>query len=268
MKEKKSKSVWVVVTVIAIAVCMVGLGYLAWYFYGAYVAQNDYNNLDETVSVTYDPQQGNTTEVTLPDVSKKHKNPIDFDKLSKINKDIYSWIKIENTQVDYPVAQSPADDENFYLSKSIYKEYQFAGTIYSQALNKKDYNDRVTVLYGHNMLNGSMFGDLHKFEDAEFFNENKYVYVYTPGHILKYLIYSAYDFDNRHILKNFNFSDDEVFEDYLKQSQNPTSWVANVRNGVTLTKEDKILILSTCSNYNNDSRYLVTGVLVNDEITE
>lgn len=140
------------------------------------------------------------TEVTSPSINvKKVENPIDFKSLQQQNSDIYSWIYIPNTNVNYPVLQSHLDD-NLYLDHDIYKNYSFSGSIYSQMCNKRDYSDRVTVLYGHNMANGSMFATLHRFYDADFFNKNRYIYVYTPDRKLTYEIVSAFEYDNRHIM--------------------------------------------------------------------
>ena len=186
------------------------------------------------------------TEVTSPSINvKKADNPIDFGSLQKQNSDIYSWVYIPNTNINYPVLQSHLDD-NLYLDHDIYKNYSFSGSIYSQICNKRDYSDRVTVLYGHNMANGSMFATLHRFYDTDFFNKNKYIYVYTPDRKLTYEIVSALD--------------------YLDMIENPHSVSVNKRN-MELTTDDKILVLSTCLN-SGDGRYLVQGVLKKDEPTK
>lgn len=268
--KKKNKQLWIAVLIISIIVCAVGVVYTTIYFYQSYESEKNKEQLASSVTVaTYDVNQANTQEVTVPSnvVKPKKDNPIDFDELAKTNSDLYAWIKVPNTQVDYPVAHTSEDDENYYLDHDIYKQYLFAGTIYSQPLNKTDFSDPVTVLYGHNMLNGTMFGDLHKYEDEEFFNKNKYFYIYTKGHILTYEVFAASDFHNKHLLRNYDFSDKQVFNNYVNEVQSVDAYNANIRKGVKITEKDKLLVLSTCSNYDNDSRYLVQGVLVDDEFT-
>ncbi len=208
------------------------------------------------------------TEITAPSeiIVDKPKNPIDFESLTAKNSDIYSWIYIPNTNVNYPVCRHNLED-NFYLDHDIYKNYSFAGAIYSQFCNSRDYSDRVTVLYGHNMADGSMFADLHKFKDKDFFDKNKYMYIYTEDRKLTYEIVSAFVYDDRHIMNTFDFSDDEVFANYLEMIMNPHSMTYNTRKGVELDIDDKIVVLSTCLN-SGEGRYLVQGVLINDEITE
>lgn len=182
------------------------------------------------------------------------------------NNEVYAWIVVPNTDVNYPVLQSESDD-NYYLSHDIDKNYSFPGAIYSQSCNSKDFTDRVTVLYGHNMANGSMFNGLHNFEDETFFDENKYFYIYTPGHKLTYEVAAALLYDDRHIMNSFDFTDDEVYQKFIDSMLSPHSVNANVREGTSVTINDKIVILSTCPNYAS-GRYLVQGVLINDEQTQ
>ncbi len=200
-------------------------------------------------------------QTELPD------NPIDFKALKEKSPDIYAWIKIPGTKVDYPVLRSNDKPEDFYLDHDENGKYRFAGCIYSQMYNSDDFTDPNTILYGHNMNNGSMFASLHSFRKASFFNENKYIYIYTPGHILTYTIYSAYRYDNRHLLYHFDFSDKQVFADYIEMTKNPKSTIVNVRKDVEVTADDKILTLSTCIT-NDNYRYLVQGVLTDDTITK
>lgn len=194
-------------------------------------------------------------------------NPIDFEELKKINDDIYAYIKIPGTVIDYPVVQATYEDDDFYLNHDLNKKYKFAGSIYSEKKNSRSFNDRNTVLYGHNMLNGTMFQNLHKFRNKEFFDQNEYIYIYTPGHILTYKICAAYKYDNRHLLNTINYSDNTVFEDYLNYVKSPTSMMVNKRE-VELNLDSKLITLSTCIGDEKDYRYLVQGVLIKDEPTK
>jgi sortase B len=215
-------------------------------------------------------QQYKTTNKTTDEsqnVLLAENHDINWDKLQKDNEDIYSWIYIPNTNVDYPVAQSSKyEADSFYLTHNIKKESEFAGSIYSERLNAKDYSDPVTVIYGHNMKNGSMFKTLHNFEDSDFFKENKYIYIYLPERRLTYQIYSAYVYDDRHILNSFDFTNKKILKKYLKYTQNPESLTKNTRK-VDLNVNSRIITLSTCTNSSENTRYLVQGVLIKDEQT-
>lgn len=190
-------------------------------------------------------------------------NPVDFPSLqSNENDEIYSWLVVPNTQVDYPVLQSNTDD-NFYIDHGVDKEYRFAGAIYSQFCNQKDYSDRVTVLYGHNMADNSMFASLHDFEDADFFAANKDMIIYTPDKRLDYEIVAAYVYDDSHIMNSFDFSKDDVYKGFLDNVLHPHSIESHVREGATLDVNDRIVILSTCLNY-GEGRWLVVGKLTGE----
>ena len=265
---KNKRRIIVISIIILFAIIFIGTSiYLVFRGIDVINAKNEYNKIASSYAGGISDNQSNT-EITAPtDIDTKvADNPVDFDTLTKQNPDIYSWIYIPNTNINYPVCQSAVDD-NFYLDHDIYMNYSYPGAIYSQLCNKKDYSDRVTVLYGHNMADGTMFADLHKFENSEFFDENKNIFVYTKGHKLTYKIVSAFVYDDRHIMNSFDFSDDKVFSDYLEMIKNPHSVSKNVREKLDLAVDDKIIVLSTCLN-SGEGRYLVQGVLVSDERTE
>lgn len=195
-------------------------------------------------------------------------NPIDFASLVEENPDVYAWISIPNTNVNYPILQSSIDDL-FYFDHASDGSENVYGAIFTQRANAKDFTDPVTMVYGHRSHGtGVLFSTLHNFEDPTFFEENSTFYIYTPGHILTYEIVSAYQYDNRHVLNTFDFSDPAVLQSYYDYVCNPDSLVKNVREGVTLTTDDKIVQLSTCmADWEETQRYIVTGVLIDDQAT-
>lgn len=261
MSRKRNK---IIITIIVLLVLSIvgSLAYILMKTINDNEAEENYN----TIASSYASEISHVPDTTAPSIDvKKVDNPIDFESLRKENSDIYSWIYIPNTSVNYPVLQSHVDD-NFYLDHDANQNYSYSGSIYSQICNSRDYSDRVTVLYGHNMANGSMFATLHRFYDSQFFSQNKYIYVYTPDRKLTYEIVSAFEYDDRHIMNSFDFSDDKVFSDYLDMIQNPHSVSVNKRD-TKLTTDDKIIVLSTCLN-SGDGRYLVQGVLKKDEPTK
>jgi sortase B len=106
-----------------------------------------------------------------------------------------------------------------------------------------------------------MFGSLHSFEDSDFFKENEYVYIYTPKKILTYHIFAAYEFDNRHLMKTYDFNDSKKFANYIKSIYKVNTMISNYRKDVKVTNKDKIITLSTCASGKPDNRYLVQAVL-------
>ena len=271
--KKMKMSAWIVVLILSIVVIL-GCGYFAL----RYFTMQDTPRIDPvsteatevaTVVATETPVEAPTERQPVSafdyTITEPEDLTADFGKLEEINTDIYAWLYIPGTDVDYPVVQSISDrDDTFYLSHNIYRQYQFSGSIYSEVQNKTDFSDRVTVLYGHNMLNGSMFASLHRFADPDFFDEHNAAFILTKDKIYTYLIYAAYVYDDRHILNSFNLSDDEVFKEYLDSTLDPHTYNGNVRDGVELDINDRILTLSTCTNGAANTRYLVQGVLADE----
>ncbi len=270
MKKDSGKIIWMIVLIIAVLIFLICAGYLVKYFFidpsstierptEATNAQTDTATKDETAPATQPP----TERFKEKTAELKENESVDFHELMQINPDIYAWIYIPNTNVDLPVAQSSDDtNDGFYLDHNVYKNYQFAGTIYSEKQNAKDFSDPATILYGHNMLNGSMFATLHRFNDKSFFDENNTIFVFTKDKIYTYLIYSAYQYDDRHILNSFDMDNPDSFREYLDSTLLQRPYYCNVREDIKLNTDDHILTLSTCMNGGGNVRYLVQGVLV------
>lgn len=253
MKKKIFKGVYIA----ALIVCAASVIVAGFYGFNLFKSRREHEALQSKVQRTV----STVSTAALP------KNLIDFATLQKTNRDVYAWIRIPKTQIDYPILQAYKEGDSFYLDHNIKKQYDINGSIYTEMQNAKDFSDPNTVIYGHNMLDGSMFQNLHKFRDKSFFNKNRYIYIYTPGHILKYEIFAAYKSDNRHILNTYDFSDEKVYSEYLKNAQNPKSLEVNKRT-VSLTTKDRIITLSTCIGNETEYRYLVQGVLIDDTLTE
>ena len=191
------------------------------------------------------------------------KNPVDWKKLQKVNPNIYAWLYIPGTNIDYPVLQAGKEQkEDFYLKHNYKDQYEFAGSIYSQKENSKDFQDPVTILYGHNMINGSMFAGIRNYENADFFQEHGVLYIYMPDRILTYQIVSYYVTDNKNLLEAYHPDTEEGFKKY----QTEIISRGDVRKEVKLTAEDHILTLSTCSSTENNRRVL-QNVLMDVNIT-
>lgn len=186
--------------------------------------------------------------------------PIDFAAYLDINKDVYAWINIPGTIIDYPILQHETDD-SYYLNYNIDGTEGFPGCIYTEKVNSKDFMDNNTAIYGHDMRNGTMFTDLHKFRDKDFFAEHDTVYIYTPTRQLTYKIFAAYIYDNRHLMNSFDFSNPEVYANYLDEIQNGDFEEMNLREEIEIADTDKIITLITCTRGQPEKRVYVQAVL-------
>lgn len=210
---------------------------------------------------------GNEEEEIPEAVSDAPGKSFDWDELHQTNPDIYAWIYVPGTSVDYPVLQHPSNNE-YYLNHNLDGSYGFPGVIYTENYNSKDFTDPNTVIYGHNMDNTTMFSTLHNFRNPDMVSEPHYIYIYTEdGRTLVYEIYAAYIYPSIHLLLNFDVKNDYIFEQYLRNISNmdlTSSDLANIRHDIDVTVDDRIITLSTCTtDHDASKRFLVTGVLLN-----
>lgn len=190
------------------------------------------------------------------------KRKIDFDGIqSKENKDIYAWIYIPNTNVDYPILQHEKNNA-FYLDHDMNGKKASCGSIFTENYNNTDFNDNHTVVYGHNMKNGSMFKSLRNYDEKIFFDENPYIYVYTEWDTRVYEIFGAYEYDDRHLLTNFETKNSGEFQKYLESVKKLGDSCGHFNRDLTVNSNDKIITLSTCISGKPSSRYLVQGKLI------
>ncbi len=186
---------------------------------------------------------------------------IDFAGLQALNPDVYAWISVPGTVIEYPVLQH-ATDNSYYLNYNIDGSYGYPGCIYTENMNAKDFSSNHTVIYGHNMKNGSMFAGLHQFREKDFFDNHKQVFIYTPSQTFVYQIFAAYVYDDRHLLYSFDFTDPAIYQSYLDTVFAIRDMSANIDHNVSITSEHKIITLATCMANDPDSRLLVQAVLV------
>lgn len=228
-------------------------------------AQQRYEELRREIKTPQAEKEPEISEAPQeePEERPKPEIPIDFSALQEINPDVYAWITIPGTAIDYPLLQR-AGDNSYYLNHTIDGKESPEGAIYTEEYNSKDFEDANTVIYGHDMRDGSMFQNLLAYRDRSFFDENRTVWIYTPDAIRRYEIFAAYVYDNRHLLQSFDFSDQRVFANYLERIFAMRSMEACIDTAMEVGPEDKILTMSTCCG-NDNNRYLVQAVLVSIE---
>lgn len=207
----------------------------------------------EQIQETYE-----TTEETTTSEETEYICPVDFEALQQREcADIYAWIKVPDTNIDYPIVQHPEDD-TYYLTHTIDGTYGFPGAIYTELYNQKNFQDTMTVIYGHNMKDGSMFRDLYKFMDKEFFDTHEDFSIYLPDREIKYKVFAAYVTTNQRILIWNDFSDKEMFQYELEIRQEmEETQTDHVRRDLTVTADDRYVILETCLDDEPDKRYIV-----------
>ena len=241
-------------------------------------AKKQYETLLENVLATEESEkmtevimESETEEIKLDLIAEKNISipelKLDWEELAETNEDVYAWIYIPETKVNYPILQHPTDD-NYYLDRNLDHSKGLPGCIYTQSFNTKEFTDGNTVLYGHNMKNGTMFKTLHYYEDGEFFDANRYIYVYTPEMVLVYEIYAACEFSDAHLLYSYDFTNEEGITGFLTDLENARGMNNHVVEEIAVPEEERLITLSTCISNKPNNRWLVVGVLLGEKTIE
>ena len=176
----------------------------------------------------------------------KEEYAIDFNKLKEQNEETVAWIKVNNTDVEYPVVK--ATNNKFYLNHSFDKSENSAGWIFADYKNKFDNTDKNIVIYGHNMRDDSMFGSLKNILNSDWYDneENTYITLYTENEKCTYKVFSIYKIESEDYYIKTEFSKEDEFEKFLE-----TLKKRSIKNfNIDISKKDSILTLSTCANNN------------------
>ena len=253
--KRSKKKLWTILYVLLILGCLISIGGMFLYM------KEDKRQEEVAVEVQKEIEEQYVNEEADPVLAEL---PIDFKGLQEENPEIYAWLEVPDTNINYPILQHEGEDQSYYLTRDLNGEKNQAGSIYTEDYNNKDFQDYHTVLYGHNMKNGSMFHNVRYFADREFFEEHRELYVYMPEKILKYEIIACYEYDDRHLLGMFDYDDMEAYGEYLEEIMNPRSMYAMIREGWELDTDDKLLTLSTCIANKPNNRRLLQAVLVEE----
>lgn len=140
---------------------------------------------------------------------------INFDYLLGENEDIIGWITMDGTEIDYAILYDTTYNR-YYLTHNYAGTATPYGSIFFLDENEGDYSDFNTVVYGHNMIDGHMFAQLHRFKEQSFFDTHDQIIIYTPDRKLTYQVIAAYRSNNLYIIANNDFSTQELREQYIK----------------------------------------------------
>ena len=176
----------------------------------------------------------------------KKEYKIDFNKLKDQNNETVAWIKVNNTNIEYPVVKE--SNNSFYLNHSFDKSNNSAGWIFADYRNKFDNTDKNIVIYGHNMKDNSMFGSLKNILNSDWYDneENTNITLYTENEKCIYKVFSIYKIESEDYYIKTEFSDDNNFEQFVNTIKKRSIKEFNT----DVSKDDNILTLSTCANNN------------------
>lgn len=235
----------------SLTVVVLGVFLFSGWKIGTELYENNHNRtiLDDAKAVY-------TKEVTTTHVNGEVRD--ELKSLQKLNKDMAGWLTIADTEIDYPILQST--DNDYYLHHNYKNEKARAGSIFKDYRNTNEFLDKNTIIYGHNMKDGSMFADLRKYLDKDFFKAHP-TFSYESGLAnYKVEIFSVYETTTDFYYIETDFPGKQDFADYLEKVQQQSIYKSNVK----VSSKDRIITLSTCDTEKDyeKGRMVIQGKLV------
>lgn len=181
---------------------------------------------------------------------------VDFDALQQESADVIGWIYCEGTVINYPVVQGT--DNQYYLKHAYDGAYTTSGSIFIDCDNQPDFSDSNTIIYGHHMLNKTMFAPLGEWADQQFYEDHPVIWLLTPEQNYKIVLFSGYTTkagsDTYAIFQGAG----EELNQYIANALAKSDFQADVELG----EGDRYVLLSTCAYVFNNARSVLHGKLV------
>lgn len=254
IKERITKAVFI----LALIVFLGALGYLGFIWFSYHSAEKGYEQLSEQVVQREEASPSGDGEETGNEEAAWAPLTVDFSALKAVSEDAVLWIDIPGTGVSYPVAQ--AEDNDYYLRRKLNGDNSFAGTVFMDYRNDPAVADDNTILYGHNMRNGSMFGLLKKYGKEEFFLAHPEIDLYLPDRILRCTVISSHQEEAQEENFPMNFESGEEKLAYIDRMKSK-AWYDT---GISAGEEDRLITLVTCTGNGYSHRFVVQAVVTEE----
>lgn len=258
----KKKTVYNILMVLCLLIAMGCGGYLIYYYYTSNQNENGFDSLRTMIDTEEENEEdSDSTETEFVnidgiDIQKK------FEKLYRQNRDFVGWIKIKDTNVDYPVMYTPNDTENgeYYIHRDFDMEYSSAGTPFVDPNCSIEPPTDNIIIYGHNMNSGKMFHDIMEYEEETFYQTHKtfeFDTIYGEGtYEVIAVIRGRILPEESEEFKYYEFvnaGSEEEFQDYIENIKK----MSVIDTGVDVKYGDKLVTLSTCAYHVKDGRFAV-----------
>ncbi len=257
MEEKKKQSN--IISNILLLLCVAVFLFSAWKLIGYFTeyrkGEEAYESITDKVVVMPSTELDGQNPET--EIEKEPVLPvIDWEALSDMNEDLIGWLYIPDTIISYPIVHGT--DNSYYLTHTFDHKTNNCGSIFMDMSNQGDYSSDNTILHGHNMKTGKMFGSLRKYESREYWETHPYIYIITEEEIMKYHIFSSERTAAASDVYTLEFGSSDSFASYLKKRKACSYY----DTGVEVTAEDHLLTLSTCTSDTEEGRRVVQAKLV------
>lgn len=237
--------------ILVVALCVAGYsGYKVW------SGLSTYHESDKTYQDLKKYTASSESESTDGSQVEEDTFQVDHASLSAVNSDYVGWIRMKNSYIDYPMVQGT--DNEYYLDHLYTKEYNYVGSVFLDCNSARDFSDKNTVIYAHNVKNGTMFMEIAKFEDPSYYADHNVIELYTPD--ADYLAYPVAGIltTGSDDYVSYNFASNEEFMNYVNRFKNNSTFTSDT----DISEEDQTVLFSTCSYSLNDGRYALLCKLV------
>lgn len=251
-KKRKLTKFGRILSDIVIVVCLMIAGFSGW---NLYKELHEYQESKETYEKL-------TPEVVIenPDTNEVDTAPLfDWEKLKGINGDFVGWIRLDDSTVDYPFVQGT--DNEYYLRHLFDGTYNNSGCVFMDVNNNRDFSDKNTILYAHNMKNGTMFAAIEKYKDASYYDGHKVIHIYTEAATYDVYPVAGIVTDGQDDYVRTSFSDDNDFMLYVNRFVSSSTFTSEQ----SIETTDRMIMLSTCNYDRSDGRYVLIGKLVQED---
>lgn len=182
------------------------------------------------------------------------KEELSFDELKKINPEVFGWLTVEDTQIDYPLVQSSNNSK--YVNTDIEGKFSLSGSIFLDCRNKNNFADMNNIIYGHHMQKDAMFGELEKFAQRDFFNNHKYGKIFYEDKWHKIVFFAFVEADAYDdIIYNPLLKNCDEYLDYIREC-------ATHFQDLSFLKEEHFISLSTCTTASTNGRHILIGRII------
>ena len=256
---------------LAVVICCAA--YVIWWLYtGASTKKHDRAVSEKYVVAAEIGDEGESLQEREADIPEEDEHgaqtiekvrrsvTIDFEALKEEGEDVVAWIKIPSLEVvDYPVVQR---DDFYFLDRDWTGQPSGRGAIFLEELNREDFLDLHSILYGHHMRDGTMFGSLIKYDSEEFYKDNGgTILIYTPEATYTYEIFSVEHCANSdEEVYTVGFIKDEVYEQFVQGMKERSRY----DTGVDVSADDRVITLSTCIYEFGGARLAIHAKLVKE----
>jgi len=236
--------------IVLLAMALAIGGYLVWQYMDA---QNRYNEIQSVSGLDIKELQKVDANTKLEDLS------FNWDALRAMNPDIVGWIIIPGTNINYPIVQG--QDNQHYLYHLFDSTSSGTGAIFADYQNVPTLDGENNIIYGHNMLDGSMFSDIYLYSHQDFFDDHRVVYLCTPTMNYELSAIASIDISQDAPLRQFSFDDDAAFTAFVSDTlATPEASAPDLPTIIANTKT--LYSLVTCETFDFSRRIVLCCIPV------